>query len=111
MARKRTMGEWCFLGGVILAILAGFVDLTWIPAVLIVLGLLVGFMNITEKETESFLLAAVGLLLVGTAGLGAIPLFGLEGTLESILTNIATFVAPGVLVVALKTIWELGKKK
>lgn len=108
------IGEWSFIAGVVLAILSGFFNLTWVPGVLIVLGFLVGFLNITEKETESFLLAAVGLLLVGSAGLESIAILkevGLDTVVESVLTNIRTFTAPGVLVVALKTVWELAKKR
>ncbi|MEM5869625.1 MAG: hypothetical protein QXR09_00430 [Candidatus Aenigmatarchaeota archaeon] len=108
---KRNVGEYAFLLGIGLAVVAGLLMQTggWISVLLVLLGLVVGLMNITSKETISFLLAAVALLIVGSAGLEKIPIFGVY--LEPIIANIQAFVAPAVVVVALKTIFDLAKKK
>ncbi len=104
------LGHWSFIAGVILAILAGLLGAAYadmVAMVLVVLGLIVGFLNISEKEVSDFLIAAIALLLTGAAGLEALPVVGMY--LGPILTNIATFVAPAVVIVALKAVYELGK--
>ena len=54
------VGKWAFIGGIVLAVVAAFVtQTTWIYWVLAVLGLVVGFLNVTAEETKGFLLSAV----------------------------------------------------
>jgi len=116
MVAKKThevskVGEWAFLGGVILAVLVGLVpgvlpsDL--VALVLVVLGILVGLINISAKDTHEFLLATVALLVAGAAGLQTLPVVG--GVVQSILSNIVSFVAPAAVIVALKAVYELGR--
>ena len=78
---------------------------------LVILGLLVGFLNITEKETTPFLVAAIALLATGSAtdSLKIIPPKALGIFLASAVNNIAAFVAPGAILVAVKAIWALAK--
>jgi hypothetical protein len=74
--------------------------------VLAVLGLVVGFMNITGEETKTFLLAAIGLMLSASSIMG-IPLIGVAVT--AVLANVVAFMAAAVLVVALKSLFEVAK--
>ncbi len=105
---KDLVGRWAFIIGLIIAILFGFLPMAgWVPVVLAILGLIVGFLNITEKETKGFLLAAVGLLVGGTATLGVLP--GLGSILAGILKNIIFFIAAAVLVVALRSLFAMTK--
>ena len=62
---QRRIGTWAFIGGVLLAVLAGFGQPKdgWPVWVLAVLGLVVGGMNIIPEDTKKFLLAAIGLRL------------------------------------------------
>ena len=105
------VGEWAFLGGVILAVLVGLVPSVLpgnlVALVLVVLGILVGLINIGSKETHSFLLATVALLVAGAAGLQTLPVVG--GVVSSMLTNIVSFVAPAAVIVALKSVYEHGR--
>ena len=105
------LGEWAFLGGVILAILVGLVPGLFpaqsIATLLVVLGILVGIINISEKKAHEFLLATVALLVAGSAGLQTLPLVGTY--IGPILTNIVSFVAPAAVIAALKAVYELGK--
>ena len=106
------VGEWAFLVGVLLAIVLGLfpqaLAVTTVTSVLVVLGIIVGLVNVVAKESHNFLLAAVALLVAGTAGYGVLP--GIGSYLGAILTNIATFVAPAAVIVALKAIYELARK-
>ena len=103
-------GHYAFLVGVLLVVIAGLIPslqaATWVPWVLIILGLIVGFMNITAKETTEFLVATIALMAVGTGGLSAIPSAG--AILTAILKNLVVFVAPAALIVALKAIYALA---
>ena len=101
------IGHWSFIVGVLLAIIAGLIPqlqtstVTWI---LIILGLVIGLLNITAKETTEFLVAVIALLIVGSAG--AIPVLG--GIILAILANIVALSAPAALIVALKAIYSLA---
>jgi len=115
MVESQTVGSWAFILGVIIAIIAGLaagmLDATmagWITLVLVILGLIVGFLNISDKETSGFLIAAIALMAVGTANLAAIPEIGMY--LASMVINIAAFVAPAALIVALKAVYNLAAK-
>ena len=101
------VGHWAFIIGVLLAVLAGLVPALQVPTVtwiLVVLGLIVGFLNITARETTEFLVAVVTLMLVGSAG--ALPTLG--GVVLGILANLVAFVAPAGLIVALKAVYSLA---
>ena len=108
-------GNWAFIIGVVLAIIMGLFGVyvsTYVETItyiMIILGLIVGFYNIAHKEAVNFLIAAIALLAVGAAGLETLPVIGVY--LGGILTQIAVFVAPAAVIVALKAIWSLGYKK
>ncbi len=103
------LGHWSFLAGILIAILAGFIRALQTPTmvwVLVVLGLIVGLLNVTARETAEFLLAALALIICANAATSLLPL----GTVVvTILSNIVAFVFPAALLVALRTIWILAK--
>jgi hypothetical protein len=103
----QALGKWAFIIGILLAVIAAFLtQVSWIYWVLAVLGLVVGFLNITAEETRGFLLAAIALILSATAVQG-IPLIGQAVT--QVMANIVAFIAAAVLVVALKALFETAK--
>ena len=108
------IGEWAFIVGALLAILLGFVPGQYMGTatlVLVVLGLIVGLLNVTAKETNSFLVAAIALIATGSAAgsLKIIPPAVLGDFLSSAVMNLAAFVSPAAIVVALKAIMALAK--
>jgi hypothetical protein len=105
------IGGWAFILGVLIAIIAGLasgaLDATtagYITLALVLLGVVVGFLNIGAKESNDFLIAAIALILMGTANLGVVPMVGTY--LSTMVYNIAAFVAPAALVVALKAVYN-----
>jgi len=104
------IAHYSFFIGLIIAIIAGlfrnYVGPEVLITTLVVLGTVVGLFNLTTKETTSFLMAAIALMLAGIVNLGLIPGVGLY--LRSILSNIVVFVVPGAIIVGLKTIWKLA---
>lgn len=95
------VGRWAVIIGIILAILAGFTEIPSIAVILFILGLIVGFLNIKEKETTPFLVAVVALMVIGISGL---QLGKLTPTAISILENFLAFVSAAGLIVALKEV-------
>jgi ATP synthase protein I len=101
------IGKIAFIIGLVLALLAGLlIHLEWILWVLALLGLIVGFLNVSKEETRSFLLAAIGLMLAATS-VQVLPLVG--DLITQIMSNLVCFIAPAVLVVALKSLFETAK--
>ena len=99
------IGKWCFLIGIILAIILGLFGTAFPMSglILVILGLIVGFLNVSGSETTPFLVAAIALLVVAnSSGLSTIPTIGMY--LEGIVAAIAAFTAPAALIVALKAV-------
>ncbi len=104
MAKGSSYGNWAFLIGLVIALLAGFVNIPFYALILVLLGLVVGFLNVSAKETHGFLVATVALIVAGSANLNMV-----WSGLTIILGNIVTFMAPAALVVAIKALYELAR--
>lgn len=100
------IGKIAFLAGLVIAILGAFIDVGWFPWVLAVLGLIVGFLNVSDGESRGFLVAAIAFMLSAQA-LSGLPLVG--DTITSIMNNIGYFVGAATLLVAIKALFELSK--
>lgn len=104
------IGHYAFVIGVIVAVLAGLMPQVqqspWLTWILVALGLVVGLLNITAKETQEFLVASVALIIASFAAQGIVVLGYL---IANMLNNIIAFVFPAALVVALKAIWSLAQ--
>ncbi len=112
----KRVGNYSFIIGVIIAIVLGIVSLgaatPILASLLVVLGLIVGFLNVTGGETQEFLIVAIILIVVaGMGGAGAtLAGVGVIGTyLQGIFTQILAFVVPATVVVALKDVWRIGQ--
>ena len=101
------VGHWAFFLGLLLSIIAGFGgEIPSLTPILIILGLIIGLLNVSEKESTPFLVAVVAFLLVGLAGLETLKF---TEWLVPILNNIIAFVAPAGLIVAIKQILMTAK--
>ena len=120
---KQNIGEMAFLGGIGLAIILGLASSMLPPmilpilwGILAVLGIIVGLMNINDKETVSFLVATIAMSMLSTA---LAPVMGivstwpaggfLVGAINGFLSSIGLFVAPAAFVVAVKAVWKMAK--
>ena len=107
------VGKWAFLIGLVIAVLASFLTgyATTIALTLFILGLVVGFLNISEKDSNKFLVANIALLTGGIASITAISIIGVVSSyLNTILGSFVAFVSAAALVVAIKAIFETGKR-
>jgi hypothetical protein len=94
------------LAGALNTVLAGYVTLT-----LVVLGLIVGFLNIGDKDAKEFLIAVIALGTIGSANLSAIEFMDIGIYLSSMVLNVIAFIAPAALVVALKVIYSMSSSQ
>lgn len=103
-------GQWAFLFGIFLAIIAGIfvpnnMTITWI---LIIFGFIVGILNITTREMVPFLVGSIALML--SAGVfGALPFVGFY--IKAMLDYIVEFVAPAAAFIALVVIFTLEETR
>jgi len=106
------IGKWAFIIGLVIALIAGILqnsyEIPYILLILVILGLIVGFINITEKDVTKLLLAIIVLMGVGSMTLLEIPVIG--EYLDNILKNFVVFVGATGLVVAIKAILQTSKK-
>jgi len=137
MAKKEEMwgkiGCWAFIIGIIIAVLVGLYAAyanpqtffytegsagAWIAWFLAVLGVIVGLASaygigtITEKEIPNFLLAGVALVAIGASSgifYGIKPWIG--AIFNGVATSLAIFIAPTMGILAIKAIWDIGKKR
>jgi len=109
VAKGNLLGSWAFLIGVILAVVLGALGEinTMVVWVLVVLGIIVGLLNIQESEVEAFLMAGAVLVIVSALGSGAMSKVAL---LERVLNAMLVLFVPATIVVALKSVFSLAKK-
>lgn len=116
---EQKIGHYSFIGGVIIAVVLGLASgalgpqaTAWLASLLVVLGLVVGFLNVTSKETKEFMMVAIMLIIAAFAG-GASDILGgvqyIGAYLQGIFSHILAFVVPATVVVGLKEIWALGQ--
>jgi di/tricarboxylate transporter len=109
------IGEVAFLAGIMIAIAAGVLPANLITAgtvylVLLVLGFIVGLLNLRKEEYVTFLLVALIFLIPGTfSEIERLPLVG--EYLSRILTAVSVFVLPAALIVAFKALWDVASSR
>jgi hypothetical protein len=111
MPNLEKVGRWAFIAGLVLVIVAGALFVaeataSWVTWILAILGLVVGFLNVSTKEPQGFLLPAVALTLSASA-VRTLP--GVGFMLTNILVNAVAFIGAAMLVVAIKALLETAK--
>lgn len=104
------LGGWAFLIGVVLAIVFGALGSVTgsIITILVILGIVVGLINITEKEVSPFLMAGAVLVIVAALGKDVLSEVTIVG---NILYAIIALFVPATIVVALKSVLGMAKRK
>lgn len=119
-SRENLIGAWGFLVGVILAIIAGIFQSsigedisTLIYSILVISGIIVGFLNVEDKDWLNFLFAALSLVIVSGFGQqtinSIIKLNPILAYLNSILSALLFMFIPATIIVALKSVFALAK--
>lgn len=138
MAKEDMMakyGAWAFLIGILIALIFGIYQaytlestttdvffLTdaggWVAWLLAIIGVIVGLLaffgkgTITEKEIPAFLMAGIALVIMGGVFMGWNTILNpyIGSLLSGVSMSLAIFVAPAVGILAIKTIWDIGKE-
>ena len=101
------LGKCSFIVGLVIAVAGGLgFEQAWFGWILAVLGLIVGFLNVSNKESQTFLLAAIALIVSANA-VGAIPYIG--ESMTRIIANLVLFLGGAVLVVAVKSLFAVAR--
>jgi hypothetical protein len=113
MDKAKTMsmiGFWAFIIGLVIALVAGIIapNNAIVGIILLILGIIIGFLNVTAKEIMLFLIATIALILVGNA-FAAITLGGIGTFLGQILGYVSALMAPAAIITAIKALWSIGK--
>lgn len=123
-SKENTLGAWAFLVGVILAIVIGLAT-TIIPiptltayskqiyAILVLLGILVGFLNVGGRDSQTFVIAGTVLVIVSRFGMdgvsGSVIGIGVGDAVASVFGALIALFAPATIIVALKTVFAIAK--
>lgn len=120
-AKENLIGAWAFLVGVILAVILGlfqqyFVSSTsnMIYALLVVLGLIVGLLNVGDRDIMTFLLASLALVIVsgfGQSSLIYVSNIPILGSLNAILASLLVMFVPATIIVALKAVFSIASNR
>ncbi|MBI3412940.1 MAG: hypothetical protein HY051_02575 [Candidatus Aenigmarchaeota archaeon] len=105
------LGAWAFILGALVVVLASFVtaDVGLLKSALVVLGIIVGLLNINDRDITHFLVAVIAILAVGNANFDAVPVFG--NLIQKTLQNIVVFVAPAAAITAIKAVYTMASGK
>jgi hypothetical protein len=124
ISRENSVGAWAFFIGVVLAILIGLTTTIFsiptvvaysaqIYALLVILGLIIGFVNIPGKSTQTFLWAGAILVVVSKFGMdsvrGSLIGIGIGDAVSSVFGALLALFVPATIVMALKTIFSISK--
>jgi len=123
-SQENSIGAWAFLIGVVLALVIGLSTTvfsiptivkynTQIYAVLVLLGLVIGFAGVSGKDAQSFLWAGAVLVIVSRFGMdgvrGTLIGIGVGDAVSSVFGAFLAMFVPATIVVALKTVFSIAK--
>jgi len=108
--KSNLIGGWAFLIGIVLAVILGAVggiDRT-ILTVLMLIGLIVGLLNIADEEVSPFLMA--GVILIIAAEFGGRSLQAAPDAINGIFQALLAIFVPATIIVAIKHVFNLARK-
>lgn len=118
-SKDNLLGAYAFLIGVIFAIVVGIsqkifnINYSNTPyAFLVIIGMIIGFLNVGDKDSMSFLFASLALVIVSGFGQSALIYISnipILSSLTSILAALLVMFVPATIIVALKVVFNLAK--
>ncbi len=116
MAKKTTnqVGSWVFLIGVVVALLLGLIGSwfsasaqQWLAIALVVIGIIVGLLNVSGDESHRFLITTAILVFVASQGASALAI--VWSPLAGAFTSLMVMFVPATIVVAIKAVFALAR--
>ncbi len=118
-SKENLWGAYAFLIGVVLAVMMGLFNKSLESAgglfysALVLIGLIVGFMNNSDRDSSTFLLASLALVIVGSLGVDGLRYITLDNyivsSLRNVLGSLLLLFVPATIVVALKSVFAMAK--
>ena len=118
-SKENLLGAYAFLIGVVLAVIFGMFNEPLDQAgglfytTLVFIGLIVGFMNTSDRDSMTFLIASLSLVIVGSLGMEPLKYIALDNyvvtSLRNVLGSLLVLFVPATIVVALKTVFSMAK--
>lgn len=107
-SKGNRLGAWTFLIGAIVALVFGaFGSMTLgVAWLLVVVGLVAGFLNIADEETKPFLMSGAVLIIASALGqqaLEIIPMFA------NILNALLLIFVPATVIVAIRNVFGMAR--
>ncbi|MCX6709873.1 MAG: hypothetical protein NTV63_02880 [Candidatus Woesearchaeota archaeon] len=113
---SKSIGAWAFIIGLIVAILIAIVTVvsaetipTWSIFLLAVLGLIVGFLNVTGREVTRFLVASIAFLVTFQSLASIVANLPLGSMISTFFGLITVFIGPAAAIVAVKALFAVTK--
>ena len=107
------LGSWAFLIGIVIAVVLGLGyggDMTQnLTMSLFVIGLIVGLLNVADKEVNAFLMSAVVLIIAVGFGTSAEVLANVP-IINSVLNSLLVLFVPATVIVAVKNVFSIAKR-
>ncbi|MFH0808485.1 MAG: hypothetical protein V1888_02615 [archaeon] len=118
-SKENLLGAYAFLVGVVLAVIFGLFNNSLEQAgglfysALVFIGLIVGFMNTSDRDSMTFLVASLSLVIVGSLGMEPLKYIALNNYVVTVLRNVLgsllLLFVPATIVVALKSVFAMAK--
>jgi len=118
-SKENLWGAYAFLVGIVLAVTLGLFNDNLESAgglfytALVLIGLIVGAANHSDKNSQTFLLASLSIVLVGALGMDSLKYIPANNyvvvLLRNVLGSLSLLFVPATIVVALKTVFSMAK--
>jgi len=122
-SKENSIVARAFLVGVVLAVLIGIFT-TWLPipllakfsaeiyAILVILGIIVGFINVSGKDSQTFLISGAIIVVVSKFGMdaihGSLIGIGIGEIVVAVFGALLVLFVPATIIVALKTVFSIA---
>jgi len=106
----KLIGSWGFLIGVLIALIFGYGLFggltTGVLYVLVIIGLIIGLLNIANEESSPLLMSGAVLIIASALGQGVV---GTIPQLSGILDALLAIFVPTTIIVAIKNVFSLAR--
>lgn len=119
-SKENVVSAWAFLIGIVLALIGGMLSAlfgnlnTFVLGLLLMLGLIIGFIGVSPNDINKFMTSSVSLVIVsfaGSAGVRNIEFLNWEigNIISSTLGALLVLLVPATIVVAVRSLFSISQ--
>ena len=119
-SKENVLGAWAFLIGIVLALIGGIISALFenfnpfVLGILLVLGLVIGFVGVSPNDIGKFMTSSVSLAIVsfvGSAGVRNIEFLNWQvgNLVSSTLGALLVLLVPATIVVAVRSLFSISQ--